>query len=189
MYSLDLQVWGILVLTCVTSERAAGSRKKDLVPGGVFSFIIIILRSMGVLFGSMGIREGIFVWVLWVSAKFWNIIVSWCFWYRKLLGVFVLYCQNGSVILTRRYGNVWSLVCIWQVRFVVMVLGPVGKDLVLYVDICWYCLRVWQERERVGKLWWWPLRLWRWDERGLIWRLLEHTDWSMRGLINNMGLN
>ena len=35
MYSLDLQVWGILVLTCVTSERAAGSRKKDLVPGGV----------------------------------------------------------------------------------------------------------------------------------------------------------
>ncbi|KAF3591435.1 hypothetical protein DY000_02023634 [Brassica cretica] len=48
---LDLQVWGILVLTCVTSERAAGSRKKDLVPGGVFSFIIIILRRGMEMFG------------------------------------------------------------------------------------------------------------------------------------------
>ncbi|KAF2537358.1 hypothetical protein F2Q68_00022600 [Brassica cretica] len=36
---------------------------------------------------------------------------------------------------------------------------------------------VWQERVRVDKLWWRPLRLRRWGERGLTWRLMEYTDW------------
>lgn len=34
-----------------------------------------------------------------------------------------------------------------------------------------------KEHEKFGKSWGWLLRLWRWDERGWIWRLVEHIGW------------
>ncbi|KAF2538325.1 hypothetical protein F2Q68_00022598 [Brassica cretica] len=44
------------------------------------------------------------------------------------------------------------------------------------------CGNVWRlERVRFDKLWWRPLRLRRWGERGLTWRLMEYTDWYNDG--------
>ncbi|CAN7123749.1 unnamed protein product [Brassica rapa subsp. narinosa] len=128
----------------------------------------------------MGIRKLILVLVLWIFVKFWNKIIFWCFWYFNLLGV-IVHHQNGSVTWAQRCGNVRRLVCIRQIVSVGMVLWSVGKGLALYLGVWWYCLRVWQEWVRVDKLWWRPLRLRRWGERGLTWRLMEYTDWYTDG--------
>ncbi|WZZ35655.1 hypothetical protein YC2023_019056 [Brassica napus] len=41
----------------------------------------------------------------------------------------------------------------------------------------WMVRSCYKDHERIGQLWWWLLRLWRWDECGMIWRLVEHNGW------------
>ena len=95
-------------------------------------------RCMGALVGSIGKRKVVFP----------------CFWIHGWLGVFSFYCQNGNG------RDVCTLAGIGHDRVVVLMLWPVVNVWVLYVNICWCCFRVWQERERIGQMCWWLLGLW-----------------------------
>ena len=71
-------------------------------------------------------------------------------------------------------------ICIWPYcrhapRFTWDCIREVGT-LVSKVGI-WMVRSCYKDHERIGQLWWWLLRLWRWDERGMIWRLVEHNGW------------
>ncbi|XP_013714858.2 uncharacterized protein LOC106418657 isoform X1 [Brassica napus] len=90
---------------------------------------------------------------------------------RKLILVLVLW-------IFVKFWNKIIFRCFWYFNLLGVIVHHQNGS-VTWAQRCGNVRRL--EWVRVDKLWWRPLRLRRWGERGLTWRLMEYTDWYTDG--------
>lgn len=123
--------------------------------------LIISFASFGI-YGSYGGRVGFQCVVRNLNLRLPCVGVRWLDWEPACCNMIIYicvwpYCRHAPRTFTwddiREVGTLDSKVGIWMVR------------------------SCYKDHERIGQLWWWLLRLWRWDECGMMRRLVENNGW------------